>query len=207
MKIISRAEAKERGLLYYFTGQLCKRGHLAKRFASTASCSVCAAANTVGWKQTNKLKVREYRKRWRTANPERAREYVRAWSRRYPERAAASASASYFRNLEKKRLLRRRNYERNKAAYIAANAARKAAKKRALPLWADLVTIRALYAEAEAKSLETGIQHHVDHIIPLKGKNVCGLHVENNLRVVPALINLRKHSRFDDTTGETGPVR
>ena len=38
---------------------------------------------------------------------------------------------------------------------------------------------------------------HVDHIIPLKGKNVCGLHVENNLRIIDGLSNMKKGNKLE----------
>lgn len=65
-------------------------------------------------------------------------------------------------------------------------------QKRATPKGADLKKIADIYEERKIISKETGISHHVDHIIPLKGKTVCGLHVEYNLQIIPAEQNLRK---------------
>jgi 5-methylcytosine-specific restriction endonuclease McrA len=71
----------------------------------------------------------------------------------------------------------------------------------ATPLWADLEKIKAVYAESERLSFDTGVRHHVDHIIPLRGESVCGLHVHWNLRAIPWRENLTKWRRFDH--GET----
>lgn len=78
----------------------------------------------------------------------------------------------------------------------ATKAAYKARKHKAIPLWANLETISLIYETAKYTTLLTGIEHHVDHVIPLKGRFVCGLHVENNLRIVSAGVNLRKHNKF-----------
>lgn len=57
--------------------------------------------------------------------------------------------------------------------------------------------IRAFYNEAARLTWRTGTPHHVDHVIPLQGQNVSGLHVPENMRVIPALENIRKSNKFD----------
>lgn len=76
-------------------------------------------------------------------------------------------------------------------------AKRRAAFDQQLPMWADLDAIRAVYQQARNLTQTTGTQHHVDHIIPLNGKLVCGLHVHNNLQVITATENVRKHNRYE----------
>lgn len=75
---------------------------------------------------------------------------------------------------------------------------RGARKKDATPPWLtdrQNQEIISIYKEAARLSVLTRIKHHVDHIIPLKGENVCGLHVPWNLRPLPASENLSKHNR------------
>lgn len=68
--------------------------------------------------------------------------------------------------------------------------------RRAMPPWADVEAIRAIYDEARRLTTETGIPHEVDHEIPLLGRGVTGLHVEWNLRVVTRTENRRKSNRL-----------
>lgn len=63
--------------------------------------------------------------------------------------------------------------------------------------WANGETIKALYEEAQRLSLETGVQHHVDHVIPLQGEFVSGLHVETNMQILPYRENIAKKNRFE----------
>lgn len=86
--------------------------------------------------------------------------------------------------------------KRNAAAESASSMKRIATKIKATPSWADHDAISSVYAECSKLSRETGIKHHVDHIVPLRGKNVCGLHVHWNLQILTASENCRKGNRL-----------
>jgi hypothetical protein len=87
---------------------------------------------------------------------------------------------------------RKYNHARMNSLY----AKRRAAKKQATVSWACCDSIAAIYEECQRISLETGIEHHVDHIIPLINEYVCGLHVEFNLQIIPKEQNLSKSNKF-----------
>lgn len=84
---------------------------------------------------------------------------------------------------------------KSRAVNAAKAMARIAHTKMATPAWADLAKIREIYKVAAKLTESTGVPYHVDHQVPLTSKKVCGLHVEYNLRVVPAEVNLKKHNK------------
>jgi hypothetical protein len=67
----------------------------------------------------------------------------------------------------------------------------------ATPSWVDFSKIAELIIERDRISAATGVQHHIDHRLPLAGKKVCGLHVHHNMKIIPAKENLSKSSKFD----------
>ena len=62
----------------------------------------------------------------------------------------------------------------------------------ATPVWVDLDAIEEFYRAAMQLTLDTGVEHEVDHIVPLNGKKVCGLHVAYNLQVITRKANRQK---------------
>ena len=84
----------------------------------------------------------------------------------------------------------------NRARYTALQAERRAKQLQATPSWANLKDIERVYIAASNVSKSTKIKHHVDHIIPLQGENICGLHIFNNLCIIPAKMNLQKGNTF-----------
>ncbi|MCR4319756.1 MAG: hypothetical protein NUV74_05395 [Candidatus Brocadiaceae bacterium] len=193
MKLISRDEAKAAGLKRYFTGGPCKHGHVAERYVSSRACAECTharqkanpekhRANVRVWAKANPEKQRACERAWKKANPEKHRAHVRAWQKANQEKQRTSASAWRKNNLPK---------------LAAKSRARDARKLKAMPIWACKQSIENIYAGAQRLTVETGIIHHVDHIVPLKHQLVCGLHVEHNLRVIPAVENMSKGNQFD----------
>jgi hypothetical protein len=87
----------------------------------------------------------------------------------------------------------------NPEKFLALANKRRAAKLNATPKWltnSDFAEIEELYLCARMFRLYTGEEYHVDHIVPLQGKTVCGLHVLWNLQVIPAKENLSKSNKI-----------
>jgi hypothetical protein len=77
----------------------------------------------------------------------------------------------------------------NREYYNAYLASQKDRVKQVTPKWADLDAIKDFY-------MKRPIGYHVDHIVPINGENVTGLHVLNNLQYLPAKENLAKSNKF-----------
>lgn len=169
--------------------------------------------------QKNKEKIKAKVAAYRKANPEKVRAAVdRCFERYDPQKIKAYMAEYYRQNAEKLKSKSRSyslaNYERDKEKRSAygrkwrqENPDKQAFKalryhecrRLRVPKWLnhdDFWMIREIYDLCKLRSQITGTAHHVDHIIPLQGETVSGLHVPTNLQVIPATDNLKKHINY-----------
>lgn len=92
-------------------------------------------------------------------------------------------------NKDKHNTLNREYQKRQKGVINAKTAKYQASKKQRVPLWANLEQIKKIYSECPKG-------YHVDHIVPLQGELVSGLHVEYNLQYLPAIENKSKSNKW-----------
>lgn len=110
---------------------------------------------------------------WKSKNKDKVKSYT--------------TEEQYQRNLEASK-----QWRKNNLAYDAFRAKTyRSRKTNQVPHWANLDKIKEIY-------LSCPKGYHVDHIIPLKGQHVSGLHVETNLQHLPASDNIRKKNHYDD---------
>lgn len=172
-----------------------------------SQCKECRSAHKREWYRRNRDHVTEYNHKWRAENPD----YHTVWQQENRDRINAQARERYAKDptphLEKrfrmyrihreKRLSYARQYSKEHRAEGAAHQMkRKAAKVSATPAWADPDKIVVFYQKARELTQTDGVERHVDHIVPLQGERVCGLHCEDNLQILTAAENLAKNNRL-----------
>jgi hypothetical protein len=170
MEIINRSEAKALGLTHYFTGKPCKHGHVEKRRVNDRVCMQCDL---------------EYQIRVYKENPEKAR-----------QRRLKTYERTKEKHLAQKRVYR----QANKAKVNALAKAYKVRKKNRVPKWVDkdhMWLIKEAYELAQLRTKLFGFPWHVDHKAPIQGELVSGLHVIENLQVIPAIENIKKKNKFE----------
>ena len=137
------------------------------------------------WRQRNKEKVAAYSKKWVDANKEKRREIEADWKARNPDKVKEynkKAGQKWASN--------------NKGKRQASIRARQLAKKDRTPSWVDKKELEKFYMESARLTKETGIVHEVDHVVPLQGETVSGLHVPWNLQILTQSENRSKGNKL-----------
>lgn len=147
-------------------------------------CKLCSRAGSKAAYRKNPEAARNAVKRWTAANKGRVAEKCKEWWQKNPEK-----DAIYKRE-------RRASGRHNYAADSAKSARRRAQQSKATPVWSDPRKVASFYESADTLNMLIGEWHHVDHIVPLRSKLVCGLHNEFNLQILPAIENHRKSNLF-----------
>jgi hypothetical protein len=139
-------------------------------------CVGCRKKRKSARKEEDKSYFADYRKN----NVSRRQEYSKQFNKQNKE---------YFSNW--------RDLNRGKTrAYVKKYYSR---KSKATPPWLtkeDHLLIESFYIHARDCEVVSGQKYHVDHIVPLQGENVCGLHVPWNLQVLPCDLNISKSNKF-----------
>lgn len=139
-------------------------------------------------------------KAWRAANPEKRKEQDRRYAEKHPDVIIAKSIRWKKANPEKAAELSRQSRLRHKDRVLANKAKYRAGKTNRTPAWLteiDFERMRNEYKLAVLLTKVTGEPWEVDHIIPLHGNNVSGLHVPSNLRAIKASDNRLKNSKFE----------
>ena len=180
-----------------------------------SQCKVCKRRADKVWREANPEKFRLGKARCYQKKRPQYNAKSREWAKKNPERRKEIVNLSYQNNRESKLEYSKKYREENKEVCAqrvkdwesrnldrcrSRHNRRRAAKLNAIPTWLteeQKLQIDLTYTHARDCEVVSGEKYHVDHIVPLQGKNVCGLHVPWNLQVLPADLNMSKGNKFN----------
>jgi hypothetical protein len=196
---MTRQKALLAGETTYFTGKSCKNGHISERYVANWTCVVCHyekhAKYLVEWRKKNPEKVQEYSEKYAQIH----NESTKLWRQKNQAHCNQTQRDWNVKNREKRNLLSKEWRKRNPELMATLKAKRRADILCRTPKWLtknEMWMIEETYRLANLRTLMTGIDWHVDHVIPLRGKFVSGLHTPYNLQVIPAFENLKKGNLY-----------
>lgn len=140
----------------------------------------------------------ERSKKYRALNKDKIADQGREYRSRIEVKATiASRAKTYQEKYREKIRAYHRNYAKdNRHKYNQRDAARNAREIQATPQWANKFIMDEIYHLAQLRSRLCRGKWHVDHIVPIVSKIVCGLHCEQNMQVIPARVNIVKGNRY-----------
>jgi len=141
--------------------------------------------------------AKRLKKEWYARNKALTIERARLWALANPEKKHEIHRKNRTKDLENHNARNREWNKNNKDKRAAYEGKRRAMQLQRTPAWdPDAHLIIAKYQLAAMFTKASGIEHHVDHIIPLQGKKVSGLHTFANLRVIPGSDNVKKSNKY-----------
>lgn len=171
-------------------------------------CKACASIEHIKRRCANPEKVRAQERATKIVNAGNVRARVRAYAKANPEKVAKGKAAWQKANMHKVKAATAAWQKANRHMVTAATARYRAAKMQQTPNWltaSEKASITRCYELACVYTDLFGVKVHVDHVIPLRGVTVRGLHVPWNLRVMIAVENMQKNASYrqDDALSTT----
>lgn len=159
-----------------------------------SACKTCECKRTMDYAKKHPEKVKENITKWRLQNPEKMSQQNKKWMLENRERREIWRQNHYKKTAKKQIELAKKWAKENYLRSREICSARRKITKNQVP-WYDAKKVSDFYKEAKRLTEITGIPHEVDHIVPLRGKTVSGLHVQNNLQILTRSENIKKGNR------------